>query len=227
MEIIIGKTGNQPFPLTETSISRQHAVFRMDEKTGKMYLRDNNSTNGTYILKNNSFIRVTKEIPVTLNTEVRLGAKHTFFIKQLVAEKEPNTVDISGLKMIYEAYNSNKMDLDMKQSNIMMIRMASMSLGGFLGLILSMLIPNDFVGDETIGTLVKASGTILAVAFAWVIVDIKSKSLIKRKDQNERYFKRKYCCPKCGYHFGMKVYENILAEGKCPNKNCKCKFTGK
>ena len=123
MEIIIGKTGNQPFPLTEMSISRQHAVFRMDEKTGKMYLRDNNSTNGTYILKNNSFIRVTKEIPVTQNTEVRLGAKHTFFIKQLVAEKEPETVDISGLKMIYEAYNSNKMDLDMKQSNIMMIRM--------------------------------------------------------------------------------------------------------
>lgn len=129
--------------------------------------------------------------------------------------------------MIYEAYNRNKMDLDMKQSNIMMIRMASMSLGGFLGLIMSMLIPNDFIGDENVGTIIKASGTVLAVAIAWVIVDIKSKSLIKRKDQNERYFKRKYCCPKCGYHFGIKLYENILAEGKCPNSSCKCKFTGK
>ena len=34
-------------------------------------------------------------------------------------------------------------------------------------------------------------------------------------------------CPKCGYHFGTKLYENILAEGKCPNSSCKCKFKGK
>ena len=41
------------------------------------------------------------------------------------------------------------------------------------------------------------------------------------------YLKLNYCCPKCGFHFGLKLYENILAEGKCPNTSCRCKFTGK
>ena len=50
MDIIIGKQGNQPFKLTESSISRQHALFHLDEATGKMSLRDSNSTNGTWIL---------------------------------------------------------------------------------------------------------------------------------------------------------------------------------
>lgn len=237
MDIIIGKQGNQPFPLTESSISRHHAILHVDDKTGKVYLRDNNSTNGTYILNNNNFVRILKEIPVTLNTLVRVGEKHTFYIKDVLKpidggdKKGPGgkeeSVDISNLKGIYEAYNKNKMNLELKQSNIMMIRMASMSLGGFIGLVLSMVLPNDFAGDENISTIIKASGTVLAIAIAWVVVDIMSKSLIKRKDQNERFFKRKYCCPKCGYHFGIKLYENILAEGKCPNSSCKCKFTGK
>ena len=67
MDIIIGKQGNQPFPLTESSISRHHAILHVDDKTGKVYLRDNNSTNGTYILNNNNFVRIFKEIPVTLH----------------------------------------------------------------------------------------------------------------------------------------------------------------
>ena len=50
MDIIIGKQGNQPFKLTESSISRQHALFHLDETTGKMFLRDSNSTNGTWVL---------------------------------------------------------------------------------------------------------------------------------------------------------------------------------
>ena len=42
MDILIGKFGNQPFKLTEPSISREHALFHLDEATGKMTLRDNN-----------------------------------------------------------------------------------------------------------------------------------------------------------------------------------------
>lgn len=35
MDIIVGKNGNQPFPLIEASISRHHASFHLDEKSGK------------------------------------------------------------------------------------------------------------------------------------------------------------------------------------------------
>lgn len=237
MEIIIGKMGNQPFALTESSISRKHAIFRVDEITGKMTLQDFDSANGTYILAgDNMFKRITSAVPVTLNTVVRLGAKHTFKIKELlVKEKVPGpvappkeqAVDISNLRSIYELYNKNKLEIEAQQSSIMMWRMASMSLGGVVTLGIMSMLPEDFAGDPNIGMLIKGLGTVLAIIIAWQIVNFKNKNLLRRKEHNERYYKKKYCCPKCGYHFGAKIYDNIIAEGKCPNNNCKCKFTGK
>lgn len=229
MDIIIGKQGNQPFKLTESSISRQHALFHLDEATGKMSLRDSNSTNGTWILaKDGKFKRLVGEASVGLNTLVRLGATSTFRIKDLLPVVNNNDpVDISKLKLVYENYNQNRMSLEAKTSNIMMWRMASLSLGGIFAVMISLILPKEVAGNEAISAIIKISGSILAIGISWFIVDIKSKGLIQKKDQNERYFKKNYCCPKCGFHFGLKLYENILAEGKCPNSSCRCKFTGK
>lgn len=235
MDIIIGKQGNQPFKLTESSISRQHALFHLDEATGKMTLKDSNSTNGTWILaRDGKFKRLVGEAPVGLNTLVRLGASATFRVKDLLVKpaaklvpSEEKPVDISKLRMVYECYNQNKMNLESKTSNIMMWRMASLSLGGIFAVMISLILPKEVAGNETISAIIKISGSILAIGISWFVVDMKSKGLIQKKDQNERYFKKNYCCPKCGFHFGLKLYENILAEGKCPNASCRCKFTGK
>ena len=228
MDIIIGKQGNQPFKLTESSISRQHALFHLDEATGKMTLKDSNSTNGTWIFaKDGKFKRLLGEAPVGLNTLVRLGATETFRIKDLLVKISDKPVDISKLRIVYECYNQNKMNLESKTSNIMMWRMASLSLGGIFAVMISLILPKEVAGNETISAIIKISGSILAIGISWFVVDMKSKGLIQKKDQNERYFKKNYCCPKCGFHFGLKLYENILAEGKCPNTSCRCKFTGK
>ena len=235
MDIIIGKYGNQPFKLIESSISRQHALFHLDEATGKMTLKDSNSTNGTWILaRDGKFKRLVGEAPVGLNTLVRLGASATFRIKDLLVKtsvkpvaNEENPVDISKLKIVHECYNQNKMSLESKTANIMMWRMASLSLGGIFAVMISLILPKEVAGNETISAIIKISGSILAIGISWFVVDMKSKGLILKKDQNERYFKKNYCCPKCGFHFGLKLYENILAEGKCPNSSCRCKFTGK
>ena len=237
MDILIGKHGNQPFKLTEPSISREHALFHKDEVTGRMTLRDKNSTNGTWIMANDGrFKRLVGEAPVGPNTIVRLGAKHTFMIKELLAGghggydaggKKSVAVDISHLRAVYEKYQQDKMSLEAKTSNIMMWRMTSLSLGSIFAILLTMLVPKDFAGDTTVSSIIKIAGSVVAIGLSWLIVDIKNKNLIRRKDENERNFRKKYCCPKCGYHFGTKLYENILAEGKCPNSNCRCKFTGK
>ena len=239
MDILIGKHGNQPFKLTEPSISREHALFHKDDVTGRMTLRDKNSTNGTWIMANDGrFKRLVGEAPVGPNTIVRLGAKHTFMIKELRAGgdghggydaggKKSVAVDISHLRAVYEKYQQDKMSLEAKTSNIMMWRMTSLSLGSIFAILLTMLVPKDFAGDTTVSSIIKIAGSVVAIGLSWLIVDIKNKNLIRRKDENERNFRKKYCCPKCGYHFGTKLYENILAEGKCPNSNCRCKFTGK
>lgn len=229
MDILLGKLGNQPFPLTESSISRRHAFFHLDDKTGKMTLRDEQSKNGTYIkTKDGSFKRLYGECAVTLNTVVRLGAKHTFMIKDLIKQAPPpQAEDISNLRNVYEIYNSNKMDIEAKTSNIMMLRIGSMSISTMLVNVIIMVLPKGLIPDDITKGLVMFVGSILALSVSWVLVDMKNKSLIQRREQNERFFKKKYCCPKCGFHFGPRIYDNILAEGICPNKSCKCKFTGK
>lgn len=230
MDILIGREGNQPFPLTEASISRKHAIFHMDEHTGTMTLRDNHSANGTYIKSSNgSFKRIHTEVKVGFATVVRLGAVQTFKIKDLLNQPAPQPaaeVDISKLRSIYEIYNANKLNIEAQTSNIMMLRLGAMSLSGVIALVASAVIPEDSMNPTT-KIIIQVLSIVLALGLAWVIVGMKNKSLIKRKDQNERYFKSNYCCPKCGYHFGNQVYSNILAQGHCPNKSCKCKFTGK
>lgn len=230
MEYLIGKKGNQPFPLTEASISRQHAILRVDKATGKMTLRDNNSTNGTWLIgEDGQFKRIKGEVRVTPDTLVRVGAVCTFKVKEVLEPKDDpeKKYDISHLRAIYDNYNQNKMVIESKQSSITMWRTTSMTLGIVFATAISMIIPSDFAGNTMVGGFIKVAGSLMAVALAWVIVDVKSKNLIRQKDMNERYFRKKYCCPKCGFHFGPRVFDNILAEGKCPNSSCKCKFKGK
>lgn len=232
MDILIGKQGNQPFQLTESSISRRHAIFHLDEATKRMTLRDNNSTNGTWLLGNDgNFHRLNGTVAVSPSTLVRLGARYTFRIKDLLqkgnsGKKEEPPVDISKLRNVYNTYISNKMELESKQSGIMMWRIAAMSMGGAFGLILGMFLPPDLVDDKTASAIIKIIGIAIGVGVGWIIVSSKSRSLTLRKFQNEQYYKKNYCCPKCGYHFGTKIYDNLLAEGKCPNPSCRCKFKG-
>lgn len=227
MDILIGKRGNQPFPLTESSISREHAVLHVDSATGKMILEDKNSTNGTWILaKDGRFKRLVGQAQVGSETQIRLGATTTFKIKELLVKPEQPPVNISALSSVYDTYISNKMELDSKSSNIMMIRIASITVVGIVvGVLLDAFVPKDVAGAENFGNIIKGAGTIIGILVAWLVVNIMNKNIIERKNRNEQFFKTRYCCPKCGYHFGQKVYHNLVAEGRCPNNNCKCKFT--
>ena len=235
MDILIGKQGNQPFALTENSISRKHAILHVDKVTGKMTLTDNGSLNGTYLqLNDGSFKRISGATQVGPETVVRLGAVQTIRIKDVIGIGEGsdagtgggNTVDISKLRGIYEAYQKNKLSLEAQTSSIMTMRMTSIGIGGVVATVVMTCIPSDFTGDPNVGMLIKGVTSLVALLVSLIIVNVKNKNLINRKDQNERFFKKYYCCPKCGYHFGTRLYDNLLAEGKCPNNNCKCKFKG-
>lgn len=226
MEIIIGKQGTQPFPISESSVSRKHAVLSVNEANGQMILRDTNSVNGTYVLHNGQFVRIT-EAKVGMETTVRVGAVVTFKIKDLIKKQEPEQVNISHLRTVYTNYMQNKMDIEAKTGNIMMLRITAMSMSGVLISVISILLPADILGDEKTTNIIKVCAVILSLILSWVLVDIKSRGLIRRKYENDKNFNSKYCCPKCGYHFGTKLFDNILAEGKCPNPSCRCKYTYK
>lgn len=227
MDVLVGKQGNQPFPLTDSTISRQHAIVHVDAGTGQIRLRDNNSTNGTWILANDgSFRRIAGEVLVRPETTIRLGANFICTIKKIIEKPAPPAVDISHLRDYYDEYMENKLAIESKSANISMIRLLSMSIGSALGLLAMTLLPADFIGDETMGKIFTAVATLVVLVLAWFIVSSMNNKLIRKKKENEEEFKRYYCCPKCGFHFGQKVYTNLIAEGRCPNNNCKAKFTG-
>lgn len=226
MEILIGKLGKQPFAITDPSVSRRHATVTLNESTGEIVIRDLGSVNGTYVKRpDGTFQRITSA-KVNQNTVIRIGVNQTFKISDLRLETggfppppppTPSAYDVSHLKYIYELYNHNKLEIETKTGNIMMYRIMAMSLSGVIATILTVLFE--------VPAWVNAIVTLAVLITALVVISVMNSNLIKRKHRNEEMYKNKYTCPKCGYFFMHKPYENIVAEGKC--FNCKCKFVVK
>lgn len=92
--IIIGKEGEQPFPITAGGVSRQHARLTISDDD-QWLLEDLNSTNGTYIFdtETQTYERIQKRI-ITPSTEIRLGSDATIrsmeFKAIQVAKEDPN-----------------------------------------------------------------------------------------------------------------------------------------
>ena len=58
-QIIIGREGNQPFTINDEYVSRQHAVFTYDERTGLMTLTDKSRPEvGTFVKMGNQFQQI-------------------------------------------------------------------------------------------------------------------------------------------------------------------------
>ena len=83
-KIIIGREGNQPFPITQDGVSGRHASLTI-RTDGTWVLEDLNSTNGTYI-RNKDFVfeRVGRKV-IEKDTIIRLGSDDTIRSLQFMA----------------------------------------------------------------------------------------------------------------------------------------------
>ncbi len=76
-EYIIGREGNQNFKIDDekfSAVSRRHARLTVNEATGEWRLRDEGSTNGTYIVDDKGqLIPVTEEVGISPTTRISLG----------------------------------------------------------------------------------------------------------------------------------------------------------
>lgn len=233
-QIIIGREGNQPFTINDEYVSRQHAIFTYDEITGLMTLTDKSRPEvGTFIRMGNQFQQIS-QCNVDATTDIRLGPFFTFRVGQLFqppfTPKKPTTpqkpkqekVDIAYLRKVAENYEATKLGLEQKQANINSLRTLSL-VGSLAGGGISAIIPK-MVGDD-VEWYVLLIGPIIAVLFLIILMlycSKASKDVILKKNKNEKNYKISFCCPKCHVPFAGKLYENILAEGKCPK--CKVEF---
>ena len=83
-KIIIGREGNQPFPITQDGVSGRHASLTI-RTDGTWVLEDLNSMNGTYI-RNKDFVfeRVGRKV-IEKDTIIRLGSDDTIRSLQFMA----------------------------------------------------------------------------------------------------------------------------------------------
>lgn len=238
-QIIIGREGNQPFPINDEYVSRQHAIFTYDEVTGAMMLTDKSRPNvGTFVRMGNQYQQIT-QCNVDATTDVRLGPYFTFRVGQLFQTpasgpsqkpKQPVTppkpkqekVDIAYLRKVAENYEETKLKLEQKHTNVNSLRTMSI-VGSVAGGTISALL-GQMLGEEmkTIAMIAGFAVTIIFLVSLMLYCSKANKAIILKKNQNEKTYKISFCCPKCHVPFTGKLYENILAEGKCPK--CKAEF---
>lgn len=231
MNCIIGREGNQPFVITDDFVSRRHAEFSYNENTGVMTLIDRSKPGvGTFVKMGNHFQQV-YQCNVDANTVVRLGPYFIFKISQLFQRKpvnedinkkpEEKKIDISRLREVAENYEETKLRLEQKQTNINSLRgltLATTLAGAAIGAVIPKLLSNGQESEWYLSLI----GPIIALAlmaFLMVYCNQASKNIIREKNQNEKNYKLSFKCPNCGRSFVGKLYENLLAEGKCPKCN--------
>ena len=71
IQIVLGKEGNQKFPILNAGVSRRHALLTIENN--RWILEDLNSTNGTYISENGGPFRRISKVEITEDTCIRLG----------------------------------------------------------------------------------------------------------------------------------------------------------
>jgi hypothetical protein len=236
-EILIGREGNQPFVIGDPDVSRRHAVLTINEATGQMQLKDNNSENGTFIYNGQAFVRLYagQPYPVTFDTMIQLGPNTRFHIRRLFQQKkvepqqplkpekpEKKTVDISHLRQVSERYVSERMAVESKMGLVNGLRSCSILVSMLAG-------STGFIFDSFGYGLSSTQAKLIPIVFAFILmvvllllINILNKKLLMRRSKNDHDYAVKYCCPVCHFSFQGKIYENVLAEGSCPK--CKTKF---
>lgn len=227
-QIVIGREGNQPFAINDDYVSRQHAIFTYDETTGVMTITDKSRPEvGTFVRMGNQFQQIS-QCRVDVSTDVRLGPYFIFNIKQLfqtsrIQQPTPKPkvkADIAYLRKVTQKYEETKVNLEQKQASVNSLRTMSIigsAAGGTITTILSQMLEHPIYA--CLGGL---SISVLFLVSLMLYCSKKSKEIIIKKNMNEKSYKISFCCPKCHIPFAGKLYENILAEGKCPK--CKAEF---
>ena len=202
--IIIGRGGDQPFPISGNMVSKNHAQVTIDDD-GRWILEDLNSANGTYVRDvNGNFVQVLK-MTITPDTFICLGPSNsqgcTFYACHLVNDKDDFSHEFS-LLMKYAKMYTAEYEKKERQSTLIMKGIALISL---LLLLLS------FAVEQGKAIMLLRVGTALSTLYS---LFANPKADLKRINDKASNF---YRCPRpgCYYKLSAKDIENC----QCP----KCK----
>lgn len=194
-------------------VSRKHCRIQIGED-GKMVVEDLTDNNFIYI--NGADCK--RKVGVSLSDTLELGpSKFRLDMDTIIRTlSSKQTFSIQHLEAIYDAYQKEKFDMQVKQGKLN----ALSALPGILSMTSIGLA--FFIDKARIIMIVIAS--IFALAFA--LIRFRNATKVPRKNQKlEESFREKYVCPNpaCGHFLGAIPYRELLKNRACPY--CKTKFT--
>lgn len=240
MEIIVGRKGQQSFPITDKTVSGKHLKLT-NLPDGKVQVEDLGSTNGTFI----DGVRIIKMV-VDPNTVVRMGNSFTFRVGDAIPaaavmapQKTPSAgggvvappvtqktvpeYSLAHLESVQNDYERALMEIREKAQSIgkkrmlpMMLGMASTALSPILATMLSL---------QTL--YITVSIAVISLIMYIQAYNLKDTSAEEQKAAKSNYIKR-YTCPnpQCHRYIGnLGEYMVLKQNTMCPH--CKCKWTTK
>lgn len=242
MEIIVGRKGEQSFPIMDKAVSGKHLKLTT-MPDGKVQVEDLGSTNGTFI----DGVRVIKTI-VSRNTVVQMGSTFTFRICDVIPEvaKKPVAPPVNNpnegarsmppaqpkpeydeeilrkfrnLESVWNKYQEEKINLQKSNASKGFLRMLPMFVLGGLGYLISC-IP-ELAQFRTAITL---AGLGIGIIITWISYK-SATNLPEQMEKLNQQFQIDYVCPKCKQFLGFTPFEGLKNRGQC--SACKSKWVKK
>lgn len=230
MELILGRQGNQPMPITDKSVGRRHAVLRiLPNDTYEI-----ESIDGHEILINGMSYAKKR---ITADTPIRLGGMLTT-VQQLLtapatsgeqaggqANKEPVNVaaEFNKLEKVWKNYREDMRKMQMSVTKLNNMRMVILPLGSLLGIGASLV----FTDDNAMRMIGSVIGIVFSVVISLIIGHLsmkRQKTVQEGTEELTAKFMLTYVCPnpKCRHFLGNTPYKVLKTQGSCPY--CKAKF---
>ena len=239
MEIIVGRKGEQSFPIKDKAVSGKHLKLTT-MPDGNVLVEDLGSTNGTFI----DGVRIIKKV-VSRNTEVQMGSTYTFRISDVLPEvtKAPVAPPINNpaggtrivpptpskpeydeevlskfqnLESVWNKYQEEKINLQKNNASKGFLRMLPMFVLGGLGYMISC-----FSELAQFRTAITLAGLGIGIIITWISYK-SATSLPEQMEKLNQQFQIDYICPKCKRFLGFTPFEGLKNRGQC--SACKSKW---
>lgn len=186
------------------SVGKEHVSLTITDD-GKMILKNLNVQNYTYVNMVGIESKLIKE-----GDRIELGTEHYVLDWLVIKSFMPKFADIRPLRKVWEDYQKEQDDFQIKQTRSGILKgatgiltMASIAVGRF---------SND--GGGSLSMLLYVIGGIMAVAFIFISWNAAAKTPQQKRDMTDA-FTKKYVCPNCGHFMGMSSYDILCQDTKC------------
>lgn len=192
-KILIGRMGQQPLVLTDSTIDPQHATLERTS-TDTYVLTDKHSTRGTFVFG----IRIMRKT-ITADTPFFLGSYKTS-VSQLLTDA--STVDLTS---IWKKYESEKRRWDRYSMLVNSIR----TLTPILTMLVTQMVGQNWMTSAMVALVV------MGISF-FAGEKVLEKKTLAMANLNAR-MQTDYACPHCHHFLGFTPYSILKERTYCPH----------